>query len=49
METSRTTSAKNFFRFGHFYFLENLFMGYIKNIVMKHFSFHSTKVSISEK
>ena len=40
---------KNFFRFGHFYFFANLFMGYINNIVMKNFSFHSTKVFISKE
>ena len=40
---------KFFFRFGHFYFFANLFMGYINNIVMKNFSFHSTKVFIIKK
>ena len=40
---------KIFFRFGHFYFFANLFMGYINNIVMKNFSFHSTRVFISKE
>ena len=40
---------KNFFRFGHSYFFANLFMGYINNIVMKNFLFHSTRVFISKE
>ena len=40
---------KIFFRFGHFYFFANLFMGYINNIVMKNFSFHSTIRSLLVK
>ena len=36
--------VKIFFRFGHFYFFVHLFMGYIKNSVMKNFSFHSSRM-----
>ena len=50
MGTNRTTSTKKFFfRFDHFYFFANLFMGYINSIVMKNFSFHSTRVFISKE
>ena len=41
MKTNRATSAKKIF--------ENLFMGYIKNIVIEDISFHSSKVFISKK
>ena len=48
MGTSRTTTAKEIFSFRPF-LLFCKFMGYINNIVMKNFSFHSTRVFISKE